>query len=70
MIGVEHLPLAHLMAAHHVEFQLAERRRVEMAQVADPRHGRLLAQHDAALPGAGDHRAVVGDAEAGADARL
>ena len=41
-----------------------------MAQVADARHRRLLAQAHAALAGAGDHRAVVGDAEAGADARL
>ena len=35
----------HLVAAHQVELQLAERRRVEVAQVADPRHGRLLAEH-------------------------
>ena len=67
---VQHLPLGHLMAAHQVEFQLAQRRRVEMPQVADPRHGGPLAQHDAALPGAGDHRAIVGDAEPGAHARL
>ena len=67
---LEHLPLRHLMAAHHVQLELAQRRRVEVSQVADARHGRLLAQTHAALPGAGDHRAVVGDAEAGADARL
>ena len=66
----EHLPFGHLMAAHHVQLQLAQRRGVEVAQVADARHGRPLAQADAALPGAGDHRAIVGDAEAGADARL
>ena len=50
--GVEHLPLGHLVAAHQVELELAERRRVEVAQVADPRHGRLLAEHGRALPGA------------------
>ena len=67
---VEHLPLGHLVAAHQVEFQLAQRRGVEVPQVADPRHGRPLAQHGRPLPGTGDHRAVVGDAEPGADARL
>ena len=67
---VEHLPLGHLMAAHHVQLQLAQRRAVQMPQVADPRHGRPFAQQRAALPGAGDHRAIVGDAEARAHARL
>ena len=43
---------------------------VQVAQVADPRHGRLLAEPHAAVPGAGDHRAVVGDREPGADAGL
>ena len=41
-----------------------------MAQVADARHRRLLAESHGPLPGAGDHHPVIGDAEAGADARL
>ena len=41
-----------------------------MAQVADPGHGGPLAQHGAALPGAGNHGPVVGDREPRADARL
>ncbi len=45
------------MAAHQVELQLAERRRVEVAQVADPRHGRLLAEH--ARPAAGREATIV-----------
>src|SRR5262249_287390 len=46
-----------------------ERAAVEMPQVADPRNGRLLAKQHGALPGGGDHCAVVGDAEASGDAR-
>ena len=34
-----------------------------MPQVADSRHGGIFAQPHAALPGAGDHRAIVGDAQ-------
>ena len=41
-----------------------------MPQVADPRHGRTLAEHRAPLTGAGDHRAIVGDRKTGAHARL
>ena len=58
------------MAAHQVEFQLAEARRREMAEVADPRHGRLLPQPHSPLPGTGHERFVVGDRESGAHARL
>ena len=58
--GVEHLPLAHLMGAHHVELQLAERRCIQVTKVADARHRRLLSQHGGALAGRGDHRAVIG----------
>ena len=60
---IEHLPLGHLVAAHHVELELAQRRRIDVPQVADPRHGRPFAQLRAALPGAGHHRAIVGDPE-------
>ena len=42
----------------------------KMAQVADPRHGRPLAEHGRALPGRGDHRAIVGDRQPRAHARL
>ncbi len=65
----QHLPLAHLVRTHQVEFQLAERRRGQVAQVADARHRRLLAEPHAAVPGARDHRPVVRDAEPGAHAR-
>src|SRR5438270_444180 len=41
-----------------------------LGRAADAGHGRLLAEADAAVPGRGHHRAVVGDTEAGADARL
>ncbi len=41
-----------------------------MAQVANPRYGRLLAEHGRPLPGRGDHRAVVGDRQPRAHARL
>src|SRR5262249_53746823 len=34
----------------------------------DPRHGRLFAQANRSLLGAGHHRAVIGNAEPGADA--
>ena len=39
-------------------------------QIADPRHGGAFAEHGRPLPGTGDHGAVVGDAQPGADARL
>ena len=68
--AVEHLPLGHLVAAHQVELQLAEARRIKMAKVTDPRHGRPLAEPHGPLPGAGHYRLVVGDREAGAHARL
>ena len=41
-----------------------------MPEVADARDGGLLAEADGAVPGAGDHRPVVGDREASADAGL
>ncbi len=41
-----------------------------MAQIADPRDGGMFAQPRAALTRAGEHRAIVGDAQASAHARL
>src|SRR5438552_2148753 len=43
---------------------------MEMAEVADAWHCWPLAEAHAALAGTGDHGAVVGDREAGADAGL
>ena len=42
--GVEHLPLAELMTAHQIQLQLAQRRTVEVPQVADSRDGGTLTQ--------------------------
>src|SRR5439155_7915644 len=55
---------------HHIELQLAQRRGIQVAQVADARHRGAFAQAHTALAGAGYHGAVVGDAETGTDARL
>src|SRR5262249_43638511 len=62
--GVEYLPFGHLLTAHHVQLELAQRRGIEMPQVADPWHGWLLTQPYRPVPGAGDHGAIVGNREA------
>ena len=66
--GVDHLALGHLVAAHEIQFELAKAGGDEVTEVADPRHRGSLADSNGALPGVGDHRAVVGDAEPSADA--
>ena len=48
----EHLLLGHLVRPHQVEFELAEGRRRQVPEVADPRHGRRLAEADARGAGA------------------
>ena len=68
--GIEHLPFAHLMAAHQVEFELAEARCIDVAEIADPRHGRLLTEPHAPLPGARHDGLEVRDRKPGAHARL
>lgn len=63
--GVQHLPFAHLMAAHQVEFEFSEGRAIEAAQIADPRNSGLFAQNHASLPRGRNHRAVIRDAKPG-----
>jgi hypothetical protein len=56
---VQHLPLAHLVRAHQIELQLAERRGVQVPQIADPRYGGRFAEHGGAMPCGSNHRAVI-----------
>ena len=68
--GIEHLLFAHLVAAHKVHFEFSERGRVEVPEIADTGDGGLFSQHSAAAACAGDHSAVVGEAEPGTNAGL
>ena len=68
--GIEYLLFAHLVTAHQVYFEFSQRRRIEVSEVADAGDGGLFSKHGASAAGAGDHCAVVGEAEAGAHAGL
>ena len=67
---VQNLAFRHLVRAHQVQFQFAEGRGVQMAQVTDTRNRRVLSESNSSLSRTGNHRAKVCDCQSSTHSRL